>query len=75
MQEAAAFMQDHPLGGENPQINVWNGGLGSDHKTWLAHVLSEAARYNCTLCFDVKLHMFGHGCLPAALAIKMGNSQ
>jgi hypothetical protein len=55
MQEAAAFMQDHPLGEENPQINDWNGGLGSEHKKWLAHVLSEAARYNCNLCFDMKL--------------------
>lgn len=55
MQEAAAFVQDHPLGEENPQINVWNGGLGSEHKKWLAHVLSEAVRYNCNLCFDVKL--------------------
>lgn len=48
-------MQDHPLGEENPQTNVWNGGLGSEHKKWLAHVLSEAARYNCNLCFDEKL--------------------
>ena len=55
MQEAAAFVQDHPLGEENPQMNVWNGGLASEHKKWLAHVLSEAARYNCNLCFDVKL--------------------
>lgn len=55
MQEAAAFVQDHPLGEDNPQMNVWNGGLGSDHKKWLARVLSEAARFNCNLWFNVKL--------------------
>lgn len=38
-------MEEHPLGEEHPQMSVWNGGLGSDHKAWFAQILSEAARY------------------------------
>jgi hypothetical protein len=38
------FMHNHPLGEANPQMSEWNGGLGSEQKTWLAHILSDAER-------------------------------
>ncbi len=43
-QEAMTFMHNHPLGEANPQMSEWNGGLGSEQKTWLAHILSDAER-------------------------------
>ncbi|CAK9194490.1 unnamed protein product [Sphagnum troendelagicum] len=43
-EEAMTFMHNHPLGEANPQMSEWNGGLGSEQKTWLAHILSDAER-------------------------------
>lgn len=45
LQEAAEFLKNHPLGDENPQMSVWNGGMGSEQKAWLSTVLEAADRF------------------------------
>ncbi|KAJ7540272.1 hypothetical protein O6H91_10G007400 [Diphasiastrum complanatum] len=51
---AADFLKAYPLGQANPQMSLWNGGIGSVQLSWLAALLKDAERD------VVKLIVAGH---------------
>ncbi|XP_024537776.1 manganese-dependent ADP-ribose/CDP-alcohol diphosphatase-like [Selaginella moellendorffii] len=47
--ETQEFLKLFPLGDENPQMSLWNGGIGEEQKNWLRKVLTDAERHNVKL--------------------------